>query len=127
MLGSLIDRDNWHEIWAVLRANRLRATLTAFGVAWGIFMLIVMLGFGSAMQSGTQRNMKGMATNMLWVWPQTTTIALRPAFHAGEALIPSTSRATVASPWAISSSTSRRMRARPGKSWAARSPGSPAA
>ena len=74
MLG-LADRDNWMEIWAVLKANRLGATLTAFGVAWGIFMLIVMLGFGSAMQSGTKRNMKGMATNMLWVWGQTTTQA----------------------------------------------------
>src|SRR5215470_17553368 len=74
MLGAF-DRDNWYEIWAVLRANKLRTVLTAFGVAWGIFMLIVMLGFGSAMQSGTKRNMKGMATNMLWVWGQTTTEA----------------------------------------------------
>src|SRR5690242_19951104 len=73
MLGAF-DRDNWYEIWAVLRSNKLRTALTAFGVAWGIFMLVVMLGFGSAMQSGTKRNMKGMATNMLWVWGQTTTI-----------------------------------------------------
>jgi putative ABC transport system permease protein len=71
----MFDLDNWSEIWAVLRANRLRATLTAFGVAWGIFMLLVMLGFGSAMQSGTKRNMKGMATNLLFVWGQTTTEA----------------------------------------------------
>ena len=74
-MWAIFDRDNWFEIWAVLRANKLRAVLTAFGVAWGIFMLIVMLGFGSAMQSGTKRNMKGMATNMLWVWGQTTTVA----------------------------------------------------
>ncbi len=73
MLGAF-DRDNWYEIWAVLRANKLRTALTAFGVAWGIFMLIVMLGFGTAMQSGTKRNMKGIATNMLWVWGQATTI-----------------------------------------------------
>ena len=72
---GLLDLDNWSEIWAVLRSNRLRATLTAFGVAWGIFMLLVMLGFGSAMQSGTKRNMKGMATNLLFVWGQTTTVA----------------------------------------------------
>jgi putative ABC transport system permease protein len=72
MFGAF-DRDNWYEIWAVLRANKLRTGLTAFGVAWGIFMLIVMLGFGSAMQSGTQRNMKGRATNLLFVWGQTTT------------------------------------------------------
>jgi putative ABC transport system permease protein len=73
MLGAF-DRDNWYEIWAVLRSNKLRTMLTAFGVAWGIFMLVVMLGFGSAMQSGTKRNMRGMATNMMWVWGQTTTI-----------------------------------------------------
>ena len=72
---AIFDRDNWHEIWVVLRANKLRAALTAFGVAWGIYMLIVMLSFGSAMQSGTRRNMKGMATNMLWVWGQATTEA----------------------------------------------------
>ncbi|MEO8548389.1 MAG: ABC transporter permease [Kofleriaceae bacterium] len=72
---NLLDRDNWFEIWAVLRANKLRTALTAFGVAWGIFMLIVMLAFGSAMQSGTKRNMAGMATNMMFCWGQTTTIA----------------------------------------------------
>ncbi|HEX3758886.1 MAG TPA: ABC transporter permease [Kofleriaceae bacterium] len=72
MLGAF-DRDNWYEIWAVLRSNKLRTALTAFGVAWGIFMLIVMLGFGSAMQAGTQRNLKGRATNLLFVWGQTTT------------------------------------------------------
>jgi len=72
MLGAF-DRDNWYEIWAVLRSNKLRTALTAFGVAWGIFMLIVMLGFGSAMQAGTQRNMKGRATNLLFCWGQTTT------------------------------------------------------
>lgn len=72
---TLFDRDNWFEIWAVLRANKLRTALTAFGVAWGIFMLIVMLAFGSAMQAGTKRNMSGMATNMMFCWGQTTTIA----------------------------------------------------
>jgi putative ABC transport system permease protein len=71
----ILDRDNWREIWAVLRHNKLRTLLTAFGVAWGIFMLVVMLGFGSSMQSGTKRNMKGIATNFLVVWGQTTTQA----------------------------------------------------
>jgi putative ABC transport system permease protein len=71
----IFDRDNWFEIWAVLRANKLRTGLTAFGVMWGIFMLIVMLAFGSAMQSGTKRNMGGIATNMMFCWGQTTTLA----------------------------------------------------
>ena len=74
MLGAF-DRDNWQEIWAVLRSNKLRTALTAFGVAWGMFMLVVMLGFGSSMQAGMKRNTKGMATNLLFVWGQTTTVA----------------------------------------------------
>ena len=71
----MFDLDKWKEIWATLRSNRLRTFLTAFGVFWGILMLIAMLGFGSAMQSGTQRQMKGMATNLLFVWGQQTTEA----------------------------------------------------
>jgi len=69
----MLDIDKWKEIWATLRSNRLRTFLTAFGVFWGILMLIMMLGFGSSMQSGTQRQMKGMATNLLFVWGQQTT------------------------------------------------------
>jgi putative ABC transport system permease protein len=69
----MFDLDNWQEIWATLRANRLRTFLTAFGVFWGILMLMAMLGFGSAIQSGSKRQMTGMATNLLFVWGQTST------------------------------------------------------
>ena len=72
---TIIDIDNWREIWAVLRANRMRTYLTAFGVFWGILMLMAMLGFGSSIQSGAHRQMKGMATNLLFIWGQTTTVA----------------------------------------------------
>jgi putative ABC transport system permease protein len=71
----MFDLDNWQEVWATLRSNRLRTFLTALGVFWGILMLMAMLGFGSGMQEGTRRQMKGVATNVLWVWGQTTTIA----------------------------------------------------
>jgi len=69
----MFDLDKWKEIWATLRSNRLRTFLTAFGVFWGILMLMAMLGFGSAIQSGSQKQMKGMATNLLFVWGQQTT------------------------------------------------------
>ena len=69
----MFDLDKWKEIWATLRSNRLRTFLTAFGVFWGILMLMAMLGFGSAIQSGSKRQMKGMATNLLFVWGQQTT------------------------------------------------------
>ena len=71
----MFDLDKWKEIFAVLRSNRLRTFLTAFGVFWGIFMLMAMLGFGSAIESGSKRQMKGMATNLLFCWGQTTTKA----------------------------------------------------
>jgi putative ABC transport system permease protein len=71
----MLDLDSWREIWAVLRSNRLRTFLTAFGVFWGILMLMLMLGFGSAMQAGIKRQARGMATNLLFVWGQSTTKA----------------------------------------------------
>src|SRR5829696_2280346 len=69
----MFDWDKWKEIWATLRSNRLRTFLTAFGVFWGILMLMLMLGFGSSIQSGSKRQMKGMATNLLFTWGQMTT------------------------------------------------------
>ncbi len=69
----MFDLDKWKEVWSTLKANRLRTLLTAFGVFWGIVMLLAMLGFASALDSGTKRQMKGIASNMLWVWGQATT------------------------------------------------------
>lgn len=69
----MLDLDKWKEIWATLRSNKLRTFLTAFGVFWGILMLMLMLAFGSAFEAGSRRNMKGMATNLLFCWGQQTT------------------------------------------------------
>src|SRR3954470_8061725 len=69
----MIDIDKWKEIWATLKSNPLRTFLTAFGVFWGILMLMLMLMFGAAMQSGIERQMKGLATNMMFIWGQSTT------------------------------------------------------
>ena len=71
----MFDLDKWKEVWATLRSNPLRTFLTAFGVFWGIFMLMLMLTFGSAMETGSQKQMKGMATNLLFVWGQQTSLA----------------------------------------------------
>ena len=71
----MFDLDKWKEVWATLRSNRLRTFLTAFGVFWGIFMLMAMLGFGSSIQTKSKRQMRGMATNLLFVWGQQTTVS----------------------------------------------------
>ncbi len=62
---TIFDRDNWFEIWAVLRANKLRTGLTAFGVMWGIFMLIILLGAGKGLSNGFSYNFRNTAMNTI--------------------------------------------------------------
>ena len=70
---SIFDLDRWREVFDTLGANKLRTALTAFGVLWGIFMLIIMLGAGSGLQNGVTSEFDGFATNSLYVWSQRTT------------------------------------------------------
>ena len=69
---SLIDRDHWREIYEALRANKLRTFLTAFGVFWGIFMLMVMLGSGNGLWNGVQASFTDGASNSFFIWSQRT-------------------------------------------------------
>lgn len=71
---SLFDTDRWREVFDTLGANKLRTVLTAFGVMWGIFMLVVMLGAGSGLYNGVMAEFQGFATNSLYVWTQSTTM-----------------------------------------------------
>jgi putative ABC transport system permease protein len=70
----MFDRDRWQEILTALKQNKLRTILTAFGVFWGIFMLIVMLGTGKGLQNGAYEGMGGFATNSMFIWTQSTTL-----------------------------------------------------
>lgn len=51
-------RDILTEIWATAQHNKLRTTLTGFAVAWGIFMLIFLLGAGNGLINATQKSSK---------------------------------------------------------------------
>ena len=68
----MFDWDKWQEIIISLRKQKLRTGLTAFGVFWGIFMLVILLGFGTGF--GTKiENIFGDAKSVILFWPSNTT------------------------------------------------------
>ncbi len=68
----MFDLDNYKEIYSALSRNKLRTFLTAFGVFWGIFMLILMLGSGRGLENGATRGFSDFATNSFYIWTQRT-------------------------------------------------------
>jgi len=70
----MFDIDRWQEILSALKKNKLRTLLTAFGVFWGIFMLIVMLGSGKGLQNGVTSDFGNFSTNSCFMWTQRTSV-----------------------------------------------------
>ncbi len=66
------DRDRWVEIWHTIRSNRRRSLATAFGVFWGIFMLVILTSVGAGFSNGILREVSGIATNSAFYWTNTT-------------------------------------------------------
>ncbi len=69
----LFNRDKWSEILEVLSSNWVRTVLTAFGVFWGIFILILLLAAGKGLENGIKADFGGIATNTMFMWTQTVT------------------------------------------------------
>jgi putative ABC transport system permease protein len=69
--------DGLQEILFTLRKNKLRTLLTAFGVFWGIFMLIVLLGAGRGMQNGVLDDFGSDVLDFIVVWSGDTSVAYR--------------------------------------------------
>ena len=57
-----------NEIWQTARRNKLRTTLTGFAVAWGIFMIIVLLGAGNGLIHAVMQSSDRFLTNSMRVY-----------------------------------------------------------
>lgn len=71
-LRNFFDIDRWQEIWITITHNKMRSVMTAFGVFWGMFMLVVMVGAGVALERGISSNIEGFATNSCFIWTNST-------------------------------------------------------
>ncbi|MGC1515496.1 MAG: ABC transporter permease [Maribacter sp.] len=70
----MFDIERWQEIFDTIRKNKLRTFLTGLSVASGIFILVILLGFGQGMQNGIAEEFKEDAATSIWVWPRKTTM-----------------------------------------------------
>lgn len=71
-LRIFFDPDRWQEIWITITHNKSRSVMTAFGVFWGMFMLVVMVGAGVALERGISSQIEGFATNSCFIWSEQT-------------------------------------------------------
>ena len=65
----MLGLDTIGEILSTIKKNKLRTVLTGFAVAWGIFMLIILLAAGNGFRNGVTSNFGDRATNAIELWP----------------------------------------------------------
>ncbi|NND61722.1 MAG: ABC transporter permease [Flavobacteriaceae bacterium] len=67
----MFSKDRWSEILEALSSNWFRTVLTAFGVIWGIFILVILLAAGKGLENGVKADFGNIATNTMFMWSQT--------------------------------------------------------
>ncbi|MBR4137322.1 MAG: ABC transporter permease [Bacteroidales bacterium] len=73
----MFDIDSITEIWQTIARNKTRSLLTAFGVFWGIFILVILLACGNGFDKGLRSNIEGFSTNSAFLIPSNTTEAYK--------------------------------------------------
>ena len=70
----MFDLDKWREILQTLARNKSRSILTAFGIFWGVFMLVLLMGAAQGFQQLMERNFDGFGQNSYLVFTANTTL-----------------------------------------------------
>jgi len=68
----MFNKDRWKEIAQSLQSNAFRTLLTAFGVFWGIFILLILLSLTKGLRNGVSKDFGNFATNSMFMWGQST-------------------------------------------------------
>ena len=68
-----LDIDSYREVLDTLTRNKARSFLTGFGVFWGVFMLVALMGGGAGLKEMLEKNFDGFAQNTVMIWSQQTT------------------------------------------------------
>ena len=68
----MFSKDRWNEILEALNANRFRTLMTAFGVFWGIMILVLLLALTNGLKNGVSADFGDFATNSIFMWAQGT-------------------------------------------------------
>lgn len=74
---SFFDTDRWSEIWQTIARNKKRSIMTALGIFWGIFMLIVMLGAGQGLGRMFRTVLGDMSNNTMFFLPDQTSLPFK--------------------------------------------------
>ncbi|HUJ60028.1 MAG TPA: ABC transporter permease [Kofleriaceae bacterium] len=74
VIAGMLSVDRWGEVFDTIKRNKLRTTLTAISVAWGIMVLVVLLGMGHGLNNGVRHAFRREAQNGIWVSANKTSI-----------------------------------------------------
>lgn len=70
----MFNIERWQEIFQTIAKNKLRTFLTGVSVASGIFILVILLGFGQGMENGISKEFQNDASNRISIWSGVTTV-----------------------------------------------------
>ncbi len=74
VVAGMLAFDRWGEVFDTIKRNKLRTALTAISVAWGIFVMVSLLGMGNGLNKGIRYNFRREAQNGIWVSANKTSV-----------------------------------------------------